>query len=116
MYVINFDEYADIGTHWIALYALNNDITCFDSFGVEHLPKEVKKFIRNKNMKTSIHRIKANNSVMCRYFCIGFIDFMLPGKNMIEYTGVFSLYDFKKDGSIILSYFNNGSLNESGTI
>ena len=116
MYVINFDEYADIGTHWIALYALNNDITCFDSFGVEHLPKEVKKFIGNKNMKTSIHRIKANNSIMCRCFCIGFIDFMLPGKNMIEYTGVFSLYDFKKDGSIILSYFNNGSLNESGTI
>ena len=44
-YVINLDEYSDIGTHWIALHVKNNDITYFDSFGVEHIPKEIIKFI-----------------------------------------------------------------------
>ena len=44
-YVINLDEYGDVGTHWIALYAGNIQITYFDSFGVEHRPKEIKKFI-----------------------------------------------------------------------
>ena len=39
VYVINLDEYSDIGTHWIALYTLNNNVTYFDSFGVEHIPK-----------------------------------------------------------------------------
>ena len=42
-YIINLDEYYDIGTHWIALYVRNNDVTYFDSFGVEHIPKEMKK-------------------------------------------------------------------------
>ena len=51
-YVINLDEYSDIGTHWIASYVLNNDVTYFDSFGVEHISKEIKAFIGNKNIKT----------------------------------------------------------------
>ena len=38
-YVINLDKYSDIGTHWIALYALINNVTYFDSFGYEHIPK-----------------------------------------------------------------------------
>ena len=58
-YVINLDEYSNIGTHWIALYGKNNDITYFDSFGVEHIPKEIIKFIRNKNIKANIFRIQA---------------------------------------------------------
>ena len=49
-YVINLDEYSDIGTHWIALYVLNNDVTYFDSFEIEHIPKEIKAFIGNKNI------------------------------------------------------------------
>ena len=52
-YVINLDEYSDIGTHWIDLYAWNNTVTYFDSFGVEHIPKETKIFIGNKNIKTN---------------------------------------------------------------
>ena len=44
-FVINLDEYSDIGTHWVALYVINNDVTYFDSFGVEHIPKEIKAFI-----------------------------------------------------------------------
>ena len=85
-YVINLDEYSDIGTHWVALYVQNNDVTYFDSFGVEHIPKEIKTFIGNKNIKTSIFRIQAYDLIMCGYFCIGFINFMLEGKTLIEFT------------------------------
>ena len=55
-YVINLDEYSDIGTHWVALW-VNNNVTYFDSFGVEHIPKEIKAFIKNRNIKTNIFRI-----------------------------------------------------------
>ena len=58
-YVINLDEYSDIGTHWVALYVQNNAVTYFDSLGVEHIPKEIRTFIGNKNVKTNIFRIQA---------------------------------------------------------
>ena len=73
--VINLDEYADLGTHWIALYVKDNEVIYFDSFGVEHIPKEIKNFIGHKNIKTNIFRIQADNSIMCGYLYIGFIDF-----------------------------------------
>ena len=57
--MINLDEYSDIGTYWVALYVQNNDATYFDSFGVEHISKEIKTFITNKNIKTKIFRIQA---------------------------------------------------------
>ena len=60
-YVINVDEYADVGTHWIALYLKNNEVIYFDSFGVEHVPKEIKRFIGHKNTKTNIFRIQTDN-------------------------------------------------------
>ena len=59
VYVINLDEYSDIGTRWIALYVKNNNITYLDSFGVKHIPMEIMKFIENKNIKTNIVRIQA---------------------------------------------------------
>ena len=104
-YVINLDEYYDIGTHWIALYVLNNDVTYFDSFGVEHIPKEIKTFISNKNIKTNIFRIQAYDSIMCGYFCIGFIDFMFAGKTLTDFTNIFFTKYFQKNDDIILNYF-----------
>ena len=86
-YVINLDEYADVGTHWIALYVLNIEIIYFE---YKH-----------------IVRIQAINSIMCGYFCIGFIDFMLANKTLIDYTSFFSPYDLEKNDNIILSYFKN---------
>ena len=106
-YVINLDEYADIGTHWIALFCNRNEIVYFDSFDVEHVPEEIKEFIGNKNTKANIFRVQANNSVMCGYFYIGFIYFMLAGKKLIDYTNLFSPHDLKKPDDIILSYFKN---------
>ena len=87
-YVINLDEYSDIGTRWNALYALNNNITYFGSFGVEHIPKEIKIFIDKSIVVTNISRIQAYDSVMCRYFCIGFIDSLLSGKTLTDFTNL----------------------------
>ena len=106
-YVINLDEYSDIGTHWIALYVNNKTVTYFDSFGVEHISEEIKKFINNKNVITNIFRIQAYDSVMCRYFCIDFINYMFMGKSLTDYTNLFSPYKFKKDDDIILNNFLN---------
>ena len=58
-YIINLDEYESKGTHWIALYVKAENVTFFYSFGVEHIPKEIRKFIRNKNIITNIYRIQA---------------------------------------------------------
>ena len=75
--MINLDEYKDVTTHWIALFCNISEIVYFDRFGVEHILEEIKEFIGNKNIKANIFRIQLNNSVMCGYFCIGF---MLAGK------------------------------------
>ena len=104
-YVINLDEYHDIGTHWVALYVHNKIVTYFDSFGVEHIPKEIMKFINRKKIITNIYRIQAYDSIMCRYFCIGFINFMFNGKSLTDYTNIFSPNDFNKNDYIILKYF-----------
>ena len=104
-YVINLGEYSDIGTHWIALYVKNNDITYFDSFGVEHIPKEIKEFIKNKNIKTNIFRIQAYDSIMCGYFCIECINFMFKSKSLTDYANLFSPNNFKRNDNIILNYF-----------
>ena len=85
----------------------NNDATYFDSFGVEHIPKEIIAFIKNKNIKTNIFRIQAYNSVMCGYFCIGFIGFMFKEKTLTEYTNLFSSNNFEKNDDLFLSYFKN---------
>ena len=106
-YVKNLDKHKDTGTHWIALFCKKKRNCYFDSFGVEHIPEEIKKFIGNRNIKANIYRVQANNSVMCGYFCIGFIDFMLAGKTSIDYTNLFSPYDFNKNDQIIFSYFKD---------
>ena len=90
-YVVNPDEHESIVTYWIALYINNNNnVTYFDSFGVEHIPKEIKKFIGNKNMITNLYRIQAYNSVICWYFRTGVINFMLQGQSLVDYTNSFS--------------------------
>ena len=103
-YVIDLDECRDIESHWVALYVNNKTITYFDYFGVEPIPREIMKFIgkeqsssakpRNKNTITNIYRIQAYHSIMCGYFCIGFINSMFNGKSLADYTNLFSPNDF----------------------
>ena len=76
----------------------------FDSLGVEHIPKEIKKFIGNKNIITNIYRIQAYDSIMCGYFCIGFIDFLLKSKTLLNYTNLYCPNDYEKSDKIILKY------------
>ena len=91
------------------MYVKNNNVTYFDSFGVEHIPKEIKIFIKNKSIKTNIFRIQAYDSILCGYFCIGFFNFMLKGKTLTDYTNLFSPNDLKKNDDVILNYFMNNA-------
>ena len=84
------------------MYVNAENVTYFDSFLVEHISKEI---IGNKNTITNIYRIQAYHSIMCGYFCIAFIDFMLKGKSLLEYINLFSPNKYKKNDKIILKYF-----------
>ena len=95
-YITSLDEYADIGTHWIALYMNGNVVTYFDSFEVEHIPKEIKKLITGSTITTNIVRIQAYGSLMRRYICIGFINLMLMGKSLEDFTNLFLPNNLKK--------------------
>ena len=75
-FVMNLYQLKSTGTHWIALYVIAENLTYFDSFGVEHIPKEVGKFIGNKNITTNIYIIQAYDSIICGNFYIGCIDFI----------------------------------------
>ena len=110
----------------LVLWINNNNVTYFDSFAVEHIPKEIKEFINrrslnsstshhpsssashNKNVITNIFRIQEYDSIICGYFCIGFIDFMLAGKKLIDYSNLFSPHNLRKNDNIILNYFEYG--------
>ena len=79
-YIINLDQYKSIETPWIVFYVNEDNVPYFDSFGVEHIPKEIKKFIGSRNITANTFRIQSYYS-RCGYFCIGFIDFMLNSKS-----------------------------------
>ena len=124
-YVINLDEYENTGTHWVSLFVKPKYTTepssleptiYFDSFDVEHIPKEINKFIRSKKLgyavgnsdiKSNIFRIQAYDSIMCGYFCIEFINYMLKDKTLLDYTNLFSPNNFKKNNQIIKRIFKN---------
>ena len=114
-YVINLDEYENTGTHWVSLFVKPKYTVYFDSFGVKHIPKEINKFIRSKELgsavnndiRSSIFRIQAYDSIMFGYFCIEFINYMLKGKTLLDYTNLFSPNDFKKNDQVIKRIFKN---------
>ena len=90
------DEHKNTGTHWICIFVKKDEVIYFDSFGVGHIPEEILKFIGNKNINTNIFKIQDYNSIMCGYFCILFIEFMLKGKSLTDFTKLFSPWDLKK--------------------
>ena len=107
VFVINLDEYENTGTRWVALFVKPKYMVYFDSFGIEHIPKEIKHAIGNKEIKANIFRIQAYDSIMCGYYCIEFINYMLEGKTLLDYTNLFSPNDFKKNDQIIKRIFKN---------
>ena len=115
-YVINLDEYENTGTHWVYLFVKPKYTTessslertiYFDSFGIEHIPKEINKFIGNSDIKSDIFRIQAYGSNMCGYFCIKLINYMLKGKTLSDYTNLFSPNDLRKNDRAIKRMFKN---------
>ena len=83
-YIINLDEYESIGTYWIGFHVNGDNITYFDSFGVQYIKKNMKKIIGSKNIITNIQKIQPYNAILCGYFSIGFIDFMLKNKTLLR--------------------------------
>ena len=73
----------------------------------EHIPNEINKFIGNKSIKSNIFRLQAYDSIMCGYYCIEFVNYMLKGKTLLDYTNLFSPNDFKKNDQIIKRIFKN---------
>ena len=85
------------------MYANDNDK--FDSSEVEHIPKAIKKLIANKNIITNTYRLQEYNSIISEYFCIGFIDFMLKGKSLLDNANLFSPNNYERNDKILLKYF-----------
>ena len=105
-YIINLDDFKSIGALRIVFYVNSNNATYIGSFGVEQIPKEIKACTGNENIITNIYGIQAYNSVICGYFCIGFIDFMLKDKSLLDYTNLFSPNEYEKNDKTIVKCFH----------
>ena len=103
--VTNPDKCKWIGIHWLILHRNSDNVIYFARVAVEHIPKEIKKFIGNKNIATYIYRIHSYDSIMCQCFWTGFIDFMSKGKSLLDYTNLFSPNKYENNDKIILKYF-----------
>ena len=86
-YVINLDHSENTGTHWIVIFVKSNEVIYFDSFGVEYIPKEIMKRIKNKNITFTIY-------LEFKIFCILFIEYMINNKTLTDFTNLFSTWDF----------------------
>ena len=79
----------------------------FDSFGIEYIPQKVLKKIKDKSITHNIFRIRDKESIIWGFYCIAFIEYMLSGKTLLDYTNLFSPNDYKKNGKIIYKYFKD---------
>ena len=107
MYVINLNDKKSKGTHWFSLFINKIKAIYFDSFGTEYIPQEALNKIKDKAITHKIFRIRHNESNMCRFYCITFIEYILAGKTLLDYTNLFSPNDCKKNGKIIYKYFKD---------
>ena len=87
-YIVNLDEYKSIGTRSITLYVNDGSATYFDSFGIEHIPKETKKINDDKNCIRNIFRMQVFELILCGHFCNRFIDFMFKGKSLTDFANL----------------------------
>ena len=95
-YVINLDNKKSKGTHCILLFIDGNTNVYFDSLGIEYIPQEVFKKIRDKSITHNIFKIQSDDSITCGFYFIAFIEYMLAGKILLDYTNLFSQNDYKK--------------------
>ena len=104
-YVINLDDKKTKGTHWVPLFIDKNPTIYFDSFGIDYIPQEVLSKIKDKSITHNILRIQDNNFIMCAFYCITFLEYILVWKTLLDYTNLFLPNDNKKNDKIIYKYF-----------
>ena len=92
-------------THWASLFIDKNTAIYFDSFGIKYIPQEVLSKIKDKSFKHNTFRIQNDDSIMCEFYCIAFIEYMLEEKTLLYYTNLFSLNDYKRNENIIYKHF-----------
>ena len=106
--MINLDDKKSKETHWVSLFIDRNTAVYFDSFGTEYIPQEVLNKIKDKSVIHNIFRIQDNESIMCKFYCIVFVEYMLAGRTLLDYTNFFSPNDYEKNDKIIYyRYFKN---------
>ena len=94
--MINLDDKKSKETHWISLFIEINTAVCCSYFGTEYIPQEVLDKIKDKSITHDVFRIQDDDSIMCGFYCIAFIVYILTGKILLDYTNSFSLNDYKK--------------------
>ena len=88
------------------MHVFGNNVIYSDSFVIKHIPKEIKKFLGNKNIITNSYKIQAYDSIMCGYFFVRFIEFMLKGKSLLDYTNLLSPNEYEKNDKIAGKHFH----------
>ena len=89
--MINLDDKQSKGTHWFSLFIDRNTAMYFDSFGIEYIPQEVFNKIENNSITHNISGIQDDDSIMCRFYCVAFIEYTIEEKTLVDYTNLFSL-------------------------
>ena len=105
-YVINIDDKQSKETNWFSLFVGRNNVY-FNPFGFEYIPQEVLIKIKDKFITHKIFTIQDDDSIMCGFYCIAFIQDLIPGKKLIDCTNLFSPNDYKKDDKITCKYFKD---------
>ena len=107
--MINLNDKPSNGTHWVSLFIDKNTAIHFDSFGIEYISQQVWNKIRDKSITytTYLKNKIDNDSIMSGFYCIVFIEYMLSGKTLSDYTNLFSPNDYKKNDKIINKYFKD---------
>ena len=104
-YIKNLDDKQSKVTHWISLLIDQNAAVYSDSFGIECTPQEVLSKIKDKSITRSIFTIQSDDLIMCGFYCIAFIEYMISGKTLLDYNNLFSLNDCKENEKLIYKYF-----------
>ena len=105
--MINLDDKQSKGTHWVSLFTDRHTTVYFDSFGIEYIPQEVLSKIKDKSITHNIFRGKDDDTIMCGFYCIAFVEYMLAGKTLLDYTNLFSPNGYKNNDKIIYKYFKD---------
>ena len=115
-YVIILDDKNSKGAHWASLFSNRNIAVYSDSFGIEYIPQEVLNKIKDTSITHNIFRRQDNESIMCGFYSIAFIEYVLAGRVLLDYTNLFSPDDYKKNDKTMCKYFKDkyGRRNKSG--